>query len=168
MRGALYDPVRHGFTSGIIPACAGSTSCVMILRFGQRDHPRMCGEHLGAERTLSTDTGSSPHVRGARGESVQAVHASGIIPACAGSTNGTGTEAGAGRDHPRMCGEHDMIKSAWPGAQGSSPHVRGAPGPSHEHDVLVGIIPACAGSTPTRMKRAARTRDHPRMCGEHL
>ena len=51
--------------SGIIPACAGSTCVLNTAHTNIWDHPRMCGEHLGAERTLSTLTGSSPHVRGA-------------------------------------------------------------------------------------------------------
>ncbi len=29
----------------IIPACAGSTFCHGAVEIGERDHPRMCGEH---------------------------------------------------------------------------------------------------------------------------
>ena len=50
----------------------------------------------------------------------------GIIPACAGSTaNILIGLAGIG-DHPRMCGEHNMVKYTVCKSGGSSPHVRGA------------------------------------------
>ena len=71
---------------GIIPACAGSTPPRMTWVSEVWDHPRMCGEHDGVQAILTTDKGSSPHVRGAltfgkaRGQPI------GIIPACAGST----------------------------------------------------------------------------------
>ena len=66
-----------------------------------------------------------------------------------------------------MCGEHytdaelDQIK------QGSSPRVRGTLALGLARGVLRGIIPACAGNTRSRRSRCARSRDHPRVCGEH-
>ena len=45
VRGAPTDYSLIGKKTGIIPACAGSTTmrhCVTSLK---RDHPRMCGEH---------------------------------------------------------------------------------------------------------------------------
>ncbi len=50
---------------------------------------------------------------------------------------------------------------------GSSPHVRGAPIPSSISQLTKGIIPACAGSTASLIRSGNRSRDHPRMCGEH-
>ena len=70
VRGA---PVVHGLLDGlggIIPACAGSTLKVSgRLRFAW-DYPRMCGEHIVANRNCGSVQGSSPHVRGARSRSV--------------------------------------------------------------------------------------------------
>ena len=133
---------------GIIPACAGST-----VRLGRcfppyRDHPRMCGEHVPPVRVGGAPSGSSPHVRGAPFLFGTNWAGSGIIPACAGSTCAVRTRSGRWR--------------------GSSPHVRGA----HDSDAVVafcaGIIPACAGSTADMLFEGDVTRDHPRMCGEHL
>ena len=92
--------------AGIIPACAGSTMSADLTLKNLRDHPRMCGEHLGAERTLSADTGSSPHVRGAPRNRIIFNSIIGIIPACAGSTQLIRAKCLTRRDHPRMCGEH--------------------------------------------------------------
>ena len=181
---------RVNLIAGIIPAYAGNTwrgrPCTSRSRgssphtrgtlrtsrrpkMTRRDHPRMRGEHAeGAVR------------RGGRG---------GIIPACAGNTatfdksrssvmgssphaRGTLFQKASrrcrGGDHPRMRGEHVL--------------------PPHAVLAVVGIIPACAGNTtplgqwprpmpgssphargtPNRHQSlSTRSRDHPRMRGEH-
>ena len=71
---------------GIIPACAGSTMAAHNCRSGQRDHPRMCGEHAVDTANGNAQAGSSPHVRGARAQLDVSGRVPGIIPACAGST----------------------------------------------------------------------------------
>ena len=107
----------------------------------------MCGEHAEDSARVELIWGSSPHVRGA--------------PDCQLD------EAWRRRDHPRMCGEHEVVRYQTLTVSGSSPHVRGARGNKETTERLFGIIPACAGSTPSRRLRPPRTRDHPRMCGEH-
>ena len=169
MRGAQKLHTRNVLHTGIIPACAGSTrravawyqyatgssphvrgapAKVSVAVAGVGDHPRMCGEHKSPTRLSLSNQGSSPHVRGARVHQRPPRSRTGIIPACAGSTvwlYNNGTE--------------DV---------GSSPHVRGAHSPLHAHQGRRGIIPACAGSTVRSRFNAIRSRDHPRMCGEHL
>ena len=66
-----------------------------------------------------------------------------------------------------MCGEHDVRVSSSGAGQGSSPHVRGTPKRLALNRAFAGIIPACAGNTPATALSASRSRDHPRMCGEH-
>ena len=70
-------------------------------------------------------------------------------------------------DHPRIRGEHDVGGADDDGAQGSSPHTRGAPVGVEVVGERAGIIPAYAGST--RLCGAGRRRfaDHPRIRGEH-
>ena len=148
----------------------------------------MCGEHVVLPPFFWTVSGSSPHVRGAHAMTGEKTQVYGIIPACTGSTT-TSSRTRTGRwDHPRMCGEHfdewidDMSATgssphvrgapcclvrttpSW----GSSPHVRGAPVVHGLLDGLGGIIPACAGSTTPPAQDRHATRDHPRMCGEHI
>ena len=148
----------------------------------------MCGEHRHDAVKHVIGRGSSPHVRGARTGNPSAISMSGIIPACAGSTHRSREYYSAPRDHPRMCGEHSSGRHELCHGSGSSPHVRGAPvgrvhrlcpqGSSpHVRGALIGsiaavlvlgIIPACAGSTLGAVHRNTRSRDHPRMCGEHF
>ena len=152
---------------GIIPACAGSTMKLSDAVSRRRDHPRMCGEHMGGYLAGTDSTGSSPHVRGALQPHKASGHGRGIIPACAGSTSAESVKMAGEGDHPRMCGEHFGERILQCVATGSSPHVRGA----HSHPQIgskeCGIIPACAGSTHARLLQNSTERDHPRMCGEH-
>ena len=153
--------------TGIIPACAGSTIRLAGRSMCSRDHPRMCGEHQRGVRDPRTALGSSPHVRGARLERDENPSGSGIIPACAGSTDRVGAAGSLVGDHPRMCGEHITPNPFANAVLGSSPHVRGALIQGIVLHCPLGIIPACAGSTQVRLRRRPWTEDHPRMCGEH-
>ena len=132
---------------GIIPACAGSTSSWSRFPSWTADHPRLRGEHHLAQLILLGVAGSSPLARGAPGRFPQSAGRRGIIPACAGSTNGAGMRASATRDHPRLRGEHIEMDTRFPSCEGSSPLARGAPAPALRHQAQRGIIPACAGST---------------------
>ena len=167
VRGALVQDFLQGLSTGIIPACAGSTVSWRIRRPPCRDHPRMCGEHNRGSSFGQSHKGSSPHVRGARQACDDALQESGIIPACAGSTSWETLRRSSIRDHPRMCGEHADGNKTIQGAKGSSPHVRGALARRFASGSATGIIPACAGSTPMSPTGRGAMWDHPRMCGEH-
>ncbi|EEP20764.1 hypothetical protein BIFANG_03334 [Bifidobacterium angulatum DSM 20098 = JCM 7096] len=52
------------------------------------------------------------------------------------------------RDHPRVCGEHELPELRQAAIRGSSPRVRGTPPAQPIRLLLAGIIPACAGNTP--------------------
>ena len=126
MRGA------HGFDGledrgqGIIPAYAGSTSCLQSRPLHPWDHPRVCGEH-GEALTLFLDLlGSSPRMRGALVLLGFVSQNLGIIPAYAGSTIDGENQRGGRRDHPRVCGEHTKIPAPLRQKAGSSPRMRGA------------------------------------------
>ena len=127
----------------------------------------MCGEHGAGLDQADCRLGSSPHVRGAPMQNSLRCSVSGIIPACAGSTDGFRRIVRAGGDHPRMCGEH--LRQSYPTAfsAGSSPHVRGALDADGRVVAFIGIIPACAGSTSVQFVEPFPLWDHPRMCGEH-
>ena len=168
VRGAQRRVFLDAFAHGIIPACAESTSGGYRGWWLRWDHPRMCGEHPKWLPITSRLMGSSPHVRGAHGSSAGHQRGSGIIPACAGSTQRCPLRAPLSGDHPRMCGEHSHDFDFGDSNPGSSPHVRGArTGGRHDHS-HPGIIPACAGSTRSAWPMRPASRDHPRMCGEHL
>ena len=86
VRGALRIARTIASPLGIIPACAGSTSVGNLVVPLDRDHPRMCGEHMTGFAQGLNNGGSSPHVRGAHEWCSVQPFAHGIIPACAGST----------------------------------------------------------------------------------
>ena len=167
VRGTRNVAADLHLTDGIIPACAGNTDQLIWCLSYFRDHPRMCGEHRKRFVAATDSEGSSPHVRGTHGFGFGGGDLIGIIPACAGNTAFTRHSCRIERDHPRMCGEHSTSKSPPLVVSGSSPHVRGTLNVQESATCRVGIIPACAGNTRGRSLGRHRTRDHPRMCGEH-
>ena len=85
-RGALDAAAVELASSGIIPAYAGSTRPVKMAPDLRTDHPRIRGEHSGAEGGTRRQLGSSPHTRGALALGDHIGVGTGIIPAYAGST----------------------------------------------------------------------------------
>ena len=105
-RGARLIASWWAFRSGIIPAYAGSTLPYLLTDEYSQDHPRIRGEHPGVARAGRVADGSSPHTRGARRRLVGDRRGGRIIPAYAGSTNGSGSSYISIPDHPRIRGEH--------------------------------------------------------------
>ena len=70
-------------------------------------------------------------------------------------------------DHPRVCGEHDLIALVVAHCLGSSPRVRGTQRVAVHPLLRLRIIPACAGNTADSAGEPQAPRDHPRVCGEH-
>ena len=167
MRGARRIRSTHVLRTGIIPAYAGSTFVSWLCPQSNRDHPRVCGEHCSLVSAVSIGRGSSPRMRGARGEGGKGARLLGIIPAYAGSTNLkhlVGLDFG---DHPRVCGEHKYKGEFLYKVKGSSPRMRGAPTITEAGFYRAGIIPAYAGSTRSPRLLLSPSGDHPRVCGEH-
>ena len=128
MRGARHGLRITNEKPRIIPAYAGSTVSVF---FGFRffwDHPRVCGEHTVKLEYDRGREGSSPRMRGAREVPPRNLHDGGIIPAYAGSTSRFSGVDATLKDHPRICGEHLTKPCTILSVEGSSPHMRGAPG----------------------------------------
>ena len=71
---------------GIIPAYAGNTIMRAILESGNRDHPRVCGEHVRSSTCPEEYRGSSPRMRGTQQLTDFDIDVIGIIPAYAGNT----------------------------------------------------------------------------------
>ena len=128
MRGALTWVELTVGREGIIPAYAGSTQAASWGGGSQRDHPRLCGEHVHPILIASYESGSSPLMRGAPFMRLWVSCARGIIPAYAGSTHGWSRSRWQRRDHPRLCGEHNKQTSYLRIGWGSSPLMRGALG----------------------------------------
>ena len=70
--------------------------------------------------------------------------------------------------HPRVCGEHMIVRAVTASGGGSSPRVRGTRHAEPAPDRSCRFIPACAGNTRSAPPTAAISPVHPRVCGEHL
>ena len=168
-RGALRrrrprSPRRPGTT----PACAGSTSGWARWGPGPRDHPRLRGEHPNRASAASTPMGPPPPARGAPDRHGQQPVARGTTPACAGSTRRGHGRVGGARDHPRLREEHPNTAHSRRRSWGPPPPARGARLGADRAAVREGTTPACAGSTCPAHRSGSRTRDHPRLRGEHV
>ncbi len=152
---------------GITPACAGKTRHGNLVNVGFEDHPRMCGENKMANKKAWEPRGSPPHVRGKLGEPLDRLQIGRITPACAGKTICPSSRLTLSWDHPRMCGENQMVFTRTTLALGSPPHVRGKLLLLVSHTSKRRITPACAGKTRISSHGSIPTRDHPRMCGEN-
>ena len=89
-RGAALELVLTGSSTGITPACAGSSELDAHTNLQAGDHPRMRGEQNGDSRNESKKPGSPPHARGAVFLLPAGCALFGITPACAGSRDGAG------------------------------------------------------------------------------
>ena len=125
MRGTRITRCSTISNLGIIPAYAGNTRPAWKAGRPPRDHPRICGEHISSRGNVSTFLGSSPHMRGTRIRAHGYVDTAGIIPAYAGNTAVCNGSSAFNRDHPRICGEHFLLKPTEHISEGSSPHMRG-------------------------------------------
>ena len=64
MRGTLFNYDGDVVHAGIIPAYAGNTFIGGMSDAKNRDHPRVCGEHVADESDRMAEKGSSPRMRG--------------------------------------------------------------------------------------------------------
>ena len=168
MRGTRFNQKTPFILEGIIPAYAGNTvgmrsknaytldhprvcgehsNCPTwsLKHFG--DHPRVCGEHHMTSIMVHLNWGSSPRMRGTPTNNNTSSIVAGIIPAYAGNTCEERRRCGQDRDHPRVCGEHDVCNSGLAVNQGSSPRMRGTLCGVPRDTTTRGIIPAYAGNT---------------------
>ena len=107
-------------------------------------------------------------MRGKRNKLTVLRTALGITPAHAGKTFSGQSRKKQGWDHPRACGENQVLVTTGYKSKGSPPRMRGKQHFTPEARGQVGITPAHAGKTKTHTPRTSRPRDHPRACGENM
>ena len=86
MRGTRVLEHAAEHVAGIIPAYAGNTRADSPRPTVRRDHPRVCGEHMGRKPQAVSRMGSSPRMRGTPDSRFSDSIPHGIIPAYAGNT----------------------------------------------------------------------------------
>ena len=90
----------------ITPACAGTTTNKPQDPETNKDHPRVCGNHLCPLPLQKHRPGSPPRVREPRQTGGFQLSLHRITPACAGTTCDAHLSSADSRDHPRVCGNH--------------------------------------------------------------
>ena len=96
----------------------------MYERFA-RDHPRLRGEYVVANKILCPGEGSPPLARGIQLFPRLLDVLKGITPACAGNTDFLRVNFFKAWDHPRLRGEYLATKLLIMRNQGSPPLARG-------------------------------------------
>ena len=91
-----------------------------------------------------------------------------ITPAYAGKSGNAGKRNVPNKDHPRVCGEKNVIYWDTDSCKGSPPRMRGKAFLREVRRCAVGITPAYAGKRGPQRHRTYKNRDHPRVCGEKL
>ena len=153
------------FRHRIIPACAGFTGRVDLPHVHVSDHPRLRGVYADAWIIHAAWAGSSPLARGLPEDRGRAGADRGIIPACAGFTQGHRADAPGPPDHPRLRGVYQAYVLPGRPLLGSSPLARGLRRGGSEGRGMSGIIPACAGFTRRPVRIRDQVEDHPRSRG---
>ncbi len=112
--------------AGPSPRARGAGCRASPLRAPSGDHPRVRGEQASLQRWTARHAGPSPRARGAAASPGGTPSPRGTIPACAGSSTGSGCPLRPRRDHPRVRGEQVKQVDGWPRREGPSPRARGA------------------------------------------
>ena len=126
----------------------------------------MCGEQRLPGAHGAAPPGSPPRVRGTDFAGRELPVAERITPACAGNSFHPVIVVWTAEDHPRVCGEQDVLVRVLAGLQGSPPRVRGTALPCAVMAECGRITPACAGNSNVTRLCPSRFQDHPRVCGE--
>ncbi len=166
-RGARGRLLAAGRRVGLIPARAGSTPRAWRRITSRPAHPRSRGEHAYCSGCDGSGAGSSPLARGAHRIGGHAGGPPGLIPARAGSTDGSRPWWRRTAAHPRSRGEHGAAAVGVTIGSGSSPLAWGARQPDAGLPDAAGLIPARAGSTALRGPNVTHASAHPRSRGEH-
>ena len=125
MRGKAMANCSRCWPRRITPAYAGKSYGELLSMLAKEDHPRVCGEKVWRDRPPVDRAGSPPRMRGKGCSWTRVSCSSGITPAYAGKSCGSLAGGWPGGDHPRVCGEKQIIDPSGSLNQGSPPRMRG-------------------------------------------
>ncbi len=159
-------PAERLRAARFIPAGAGNTLPEVGEAPGGAVHPRGCGEYVETWLFRSTNSGSSPRVRGIPVPPARGCPINRFIPAGAGNTYPACRHGLLATVHPRGCGEYVFLSAGHCVDDGSSPRVRGIRHPVEECPNPKRFIPAGAGNTSAVLAQAmAASGSSPRVRG---
>ena len=168
MRGKASFAIRLRSRFRITPAYAGKRIIGLFGGFVNGDHPRICGEKSCKPPRYFDKLGSPPHMRGKAYLFLGIVASHGITPAYAGKSHYRIERCCHSEDHPRICGEKQVLLAMTCRFQGSPPHMRGKAIVDAPAVDMTGITPAYAGKRSTLTRYYREIQDHPRICGEKI
>ena len=84
MRGKVTFLIDTVFPARITPAYAGKSLEISLTQQACQDHPRLCGEKTCFFRSLRSEIGSPPPMRGKVTDSIENIFDCRITPAYAG------------------------------------------------------------------------------------
>ena len=145
MRGKAKPANTAQSWEGITPAYAGKRLETASLIVRNQDHPRLCGEKFVQNRTINTEQGSPPPMRGKALLETDVYTVEGITPAYAGKSASWYDEECSKEDHPRLCGEKAERRNGEKSRLGSPPPMRGKEPEPKVKTLEIGITPAYAG-----------------------
>ena len=93
----------------ITPAYAGKRQASRRSSMASRDHPRVCGEKTYRSNYERCVQGSPPRMRGKVGQCIPDPAGLGITPAYAGKSSAARITSSSIGDHPRVCGEKELV-----------------------------------------------------------
>ena len=166
LRGTRLPPPPRSSGSRFIPASAGNSHPLPRNPALRSVHPRVCGELLPGVRYPTVPTGSSPRLRGTRGNRNPELPSDRFIPASAGNSPSDSGGIAKKSVHPRVCGELAESELADRPRNGSSPRLRGTPCQLPSLVDCNRFIPASAGNSAVRPTERLHITVHPRVCGE--
>ena len=146
VRGTQPPFLRRRLPFRFIPACAGNSPYKGTRKDLASVHPRVCGELRFRQGSEGFRFGSSPRVRGTRGNTLSLNPKTPV--------------------HPRVCGELLAASAARAAVVGSSPRVRGTRVSTRSTSRRRRFIPACAGNSAGVAAFEGSSSVHPRVCGE--
>ena len=152
----------------ITPARAGNSFAEGWHGRISGDHPRACGEQAAPPAPMPFMRGSPPRVRGTDTVFWFSMYFLRITPARAGNSDTLQMDLCKDWDHPRACGEQDILSALYSKSIGSPPRVRGTAFHGIVAHRLFGITPARAGNRASCNADLPTVQDHPRACGEQF
>ena len=149
MRGKLRPRRRPLPPRRNIPAYAKKTRRRQIRRHCPPEHPRVCGENLCATWDTQGLAGTSPRMRGKPRQHPPTPKGRRNIPAYAGKTPSKPVPMDKTPEHPRVCGENNMLLINFEPEFGTSPRMRGKPLGVYRGHFMHPEHPRVCGENPT-------------------
>ena len=147
VRGLRVQEVIDFMKSRYNPACAGTTNSFLFNHYHRPIQPRVCGDYCNAILATSSQSDTTPRVRGLHRANNAFWKFPRYNPACAGTTGSMFVMIGEKSIQPRVCGYYRLIRTLVKKGYDTTPRVRGLLSHQEVRYDESRYNPACAGTT---------------------